>query len=344
MPRLPFKLALVGATGEVGRAALDAIDALDLPVSEVRAFASARSAGSTVELRGDELRVAALSAGAFRGCDVAVFCAGPEVAREWAPRAWAEGCAVVDDSPAFRMDADVPLVVPEVNAEAVAGFRARGLVANPNATATALAVALAPLHAVAGLERVVVSTYQAVSGAGRSGVAELEREARELLALREPAPAARFRHRIAFNLIPHIGPVAAGGAAEEEAKIARELRKVLALPGLGVSATAVRVPIFFGHSAAVNVTLREALSAEAARELLRKAAGVKVVDDPAQGIYPMPMLAANEDAVLVGRVREDPSQPRGLDLFVVVENTRKGAATNALQIARLLAERHLGGA
>jgi len=344
MPRLPFKLALVGATGEVGRAALDAIDALDLPVSEVRAFASARSAGSTVELRGDELRVAALSAGAFRGCDVAVFCAGPEVAREWAPRAWAEGCAVVDDSPAFRMDADVPLVVPEVNAEAVAGFRARGLVANPNATATALAVALAPLHAVAGLERVVVSTYQAVSGAGRSGVAELEREARELLALREPAPAARFRHRIAFNLIPHIGPVAAGGAAAEEAKIARELRKVLALPGLGVSATAVRVPIFFGHSAAVNVTLREALSAEAARELLRKAAGVKVVDDPAQGIYPMPMLAANEDAVLVGRVREDPSQPRGLDLFVVVENTRKGAATNALQIARLLAERHLGGA
>jgi aspartate-semialdehyde dehydrogenase len=344
MPRIPFKLALVGATGEVGRAALDAIDALDLPISEVRAFASARSAGTNVELRGDDLRVAPLSAEAFRGCDVAVFCAGADVSREWAPRAWAAGCAVVDDSPAFRMDADVPLVVPEVNPDAAAGFRARGLVANPNATATALAVALAPLHAAAGLERVVVSTYQSVSGAGRSGVAELEREARDLLALREPGPAARFRHRIAFNLIPHVGAIAAGGASEEEAEIARELRKVLALPGLGVSATAVLVPIFFGYAAAVNVTLREKLTADAARALLREAPGVKVVDDPAEGVYPMPMLAANEDAVLVGRVREDASQQSGLDLFVVVENTRKGAATNALQIARLLAERHLGDA
>jgi aspartate-semialdehyde dehydrogenase len=342
VPRIPFTLALVGATGEVGRAALDAIDALDLPVGEVRPFASARSAGQTVELRGDELRVLALSDGAFRGCDVALFCAGPEVARAWAPKAWASGCAVVDDSPAFRMEPDVPLVVPEVNGAAVSGYRARGVVANPGSTVTALAVALSPLHAAAGVERVVVSTYQSVSGAGRSGVQELEREARDLLALREPGPAVRFPHRIAFNLIPHVGAAEPGGSSEEETKLARELRKVLSLPALGVSATAVRVPVFFGHAAAVNVSLREKLGADEARAVLRAAPGVKVVDDPGQGVYPMPMLAAGEDAVLVGRVREDGSQPRGLDLFVVVENTRKGAATNALQIARLLAERHLG--
>jgi aspartate-semialdehyde dehydrogenase len=342
VPKIPFTLALVGATGEVGRAALDALDALDLPVGELRPFASPRSVGQTVELRGEELKVTALSEGAFRGCDVALFCAGPEVARQWAPRAWAAGCAVVDDSPAFRMEPDVPLVVPEVNGDAVAGFRARGLVANPGTNATALAVVLAPLHAAAGVERVVVSTYQSVSGAGRSGVAELEREARDLLALREPDPAARFPHRIAFNLIPLVGAAEPGGASEEEAKLARELRRVLSLPSLGVAATAVRVPIFFGHAAAVNVTLSRELGPDDARALLRAAPGVKVVDEPAQGVYPMPMLAAGEDAVLVGRVRADGSQPRGLDLFVALDNTRKGAATNALQIARLLAERHLG--
>jgi len=342
VPKIPFTLALVGATGEVGRAALDAIDALDLPVGEVRALASARSAGQTVELRGDELRVAALSEGAFRGCDVALFCAGADVARAWAPKAWAAGCAAVDCSPAFGLEPDVPLVVPEVNGDAAAGFRARGVAASPGATATALAVALAPLHAAAGLERLVISTYEPASGAGRSGVAELERGARDLLALREPEPAARFPHRLAFNVIPHVGAPGPGGATGEEARAADELRKVLSLPGLGVSATAVRVPVFFGAAAAVNVALREKLGADEARRLLRGAPGVKVVDDPAQGIYPMPMLAAGEDAVLVGRVREDASQPRGLDLFVVADNTRKGAATNALQIARLLAERYLG--
>jgi aspartate-semialdehyde dehydrogenase len=341
MPKLPITLAIVGATGEVGRAALEAIDQLEFPLKDLRAFASARSAGTTVEAGGGEVRVRELADGAFRGCDVALFCAGPDVARAWAPRAWAEGCAVVDDSPAFRMEAGVPLVVPEVNAGAIAAFRARGVVANPSATATALAVALAPIRAAAGLERAVVSTYEAVSGAGRSGVAELEREARDLLALREPGPAARFPHRIAFNLIPHIGAFGEGGSTEEEEAIARETRKVLGDDGLRLAATAVRVPVFYGHAAAVNVTTRERLGAAEARELLRKAPGVKVVDDPAQGIYPMPMLAANEDAVLVGRLREDRSQERGLDLFLVIENTRKGAATNALQIARILAERYL---
>ncbi len=341
MPKLPMTLALVGATGEVGRAALEALDQLDLPLKALRPFASARSAGQLVEVGGDELRVAPLSEGAFRGCDVALFCAGADIGREWAPRAWAEGCAVVDVSPAFRAEADVPLVVAELNAAALASFRARGVVATPGPTATALALALAPLRAVAGVERVVVSTYEPASGAGRAGVAELEREARDLLGLTEPDPAARFPHRLAFNLIPQVGTFEDDGATDEETAIARDARRVLGDPDLRVTATAVRVPVFYGQAVAVNVTTRQKLGAEAAKGLLRGARGVKLVDAPAEGIYPMPMLAANEDAVLVGRVREDRSQERGLDLFLVLENTRKGAATNALEIARLLAAEHL---
>jgi len=334
-------LALVGATGEVGRAALDALDQLDFPLKALRPFASSRSAGETVELRGEELRVAALSDGAFRGCDVALFCAGADVARQWAQRAWTEGCAVVDVSPAFRADADVPLVVAELNPGALAPFRTRGVVATPGPTATAVALALAPLRAAAGVERIVVSTYEPASGAGRAGVAELEREARDLLGLSEPDPAARFPHRLAFNLIPQVGTFGEDGATDEEVGIARDARRILGDPHLRLTATAVRVPVFYGQAVAVNVTMREKLGVEEARQLLRGAPGVKLVDAPGEGIYPMPMLAANEDSVLVGRLREDPSQERGLDLFVVVENTRKGAATNALQIARLLAEEHL---
>ncbi len=334
-------LAVVGATGTVGRTVLEVLDDLDFPLRAVRPFASARSAGTTVAVRGDDVRVEGLREGAFRGCDVAVFCAGAEVAREWAPKAWAEGCAVVDDSPAFRAEADVPLVVPEVNADALAGFRARGVVASPSSNATALALALAPLRAAAGLRRVVVATYQSVSGAGQRGVEELEKQARDLLNLREPDPAARFPHRIAFNVIPQVGAFVEGGATDEEEKLARETRKVLGDADLGVAATAVRVPVFFGHSLAVNVELRGPLDAAAAREALRKAPGVKLVDDPAERVYPMPMLVSHDDGVLAGRVRVDPSVAHGLSLFLSIENTRKGAATNAVQIARLLAEQHL---
>jgi aspartate-semialdehyde dehydrogenase len=335
--RRPIALGLVGATGTVGRTVLEVLDDLDFPVKTLRPFASPRSAGTTVSFRGDDLRVEAPKVGAFDGLDVAIFCAGPEVARAWAAKAWAEGCAVVDDSPAFRGEADVPLVVPEVNGAAAAGFRARGIVANPSSNVTALALALAPLRDAAGLRRAVVATYQAASGLGHGGVEELEKQARDLLNLREPDPPARFPHRLAFNVIPQVGAFVAGGATEEEAKIVRETRKVLGDPDLAVSATAVRVPVFFGHSAAVNVATRRPLGAEKARAILAKAPGVKVVDDPAQRVYPMPMLVGSEDAVLVGRLRDDPSQENGLDLFLSIENTRKGAATNAVQIARLVA-------
>jgi aspartate-semialdehyde dehydrogenase len=335
----PITLALVGATGTVGRTVLEVLDDLDVAVTSLRPFASPRSAGTTLAFRDDDLRVEPLREGCFRGCDVAIFCAGPAVAATWAPRAWAEGCAVVDDSPAFRMEPDVPLVVPEVNGGAVAAFRAKGIVANPSSNVTALALALAPLRDAAGLRRVVVATYQSASGLGQGGVEELERQARDLLNLREPDPPARFPHRLAFNLVPQVGPFLESGATEEEAKIVRETRKVLGDPGLGISATAVRVPVFFGHSAAVNVATQRPLGAAAARAALSKAAGVKVVDDPAQRVYPMPMLVGNEDAVLVGRIRDDASQENGLDLFLSIENTRKGAATNAVQIAQLLAAR-----
>jgi aspartate-semialdehyde dehydrogenase len=291
-----------------------------------------------VAFRGDDLRVEALRDGAFEGCDVAIFCAGADVAREWAPRAWAEGCAVVDDSPAFRGEPDVPLVVPEVNADALAGFRARGVVASPSSNAIALALALAPLRAAAGLRRVVVATYESVSGAGQRAVEELERESRDLLSLREPDPAARFPHRIAFNVIPQVGTFVAGGATDEEEQLVRETRKVLGEPELRIAATAVRVPVFFGHALAVNVEASGPLSADAAREALRKAPGVKLVDDPAERIYPMPMLVAHDDGVLAGRVRADPSVEHGVSLFLAIENTRKGAATNAVQVARLVAE------
>jgi aspartate-semialdehyde dehydrogenase len=335
----PLVLALVGATGTVGRTVMEVLDDLDVPVKSLRPFASSRSAGTTVAFRDDDLRVEALHEGCFKGCDVAIFCAGPAVAREWAPRAWADGCAVVDDSPVFRREADVPLVVAEVNAAAAAGYRARGIVASPSSLAAALSLVLAPLRDAAGLGRVVVSTYHSASGLGQGGVEELEKQARDLLNLREPDPAVRFPHRLAFNVVPQVGAFVEGGATEDEVKLLVETRKVLDDETLALAVTAVRVPVFFGHSAAVNLATRRPLGAAAARAALAKAAGVKVIDDPAQRVYPMPMLVGSEDAVLVGRLRDDPTQPNGLDLFLSIENTRKGAATNAVQLAQLLAPR-----
>ncbi len=339
MTTRPISLAVVGPTGLVGRALLEALPGSELDLRSVKLLGSPRSTGTRLEVGDDEILVEALREGAFRGCDVAVLCAPADVARAWAPRAWAEGCAVIDGSAAFRAEPDVPLVVPEVNPAAVDGFRARGVVASPSGAVTALAVALAPLHGAAGLERLVVSTYQPVSGAGRGALQQLEREAADLMNGREPDPAVALPHRIAFNVLPQVGAFLEDGRTEEEAALAAETARVLGAPGLRVSATAVRVPVFYGHAAAVNVTTARKLSADEARAVLRQARGVKVIDAPAEAVYPMPMLAVNDDAVLVGRLREDRSQERGLDLFLVADDLRKGAATNALQIAALLAAR-----
>lgn len=332
----PLRLALVGATGEAGRSLLDALEASDLEVDEVLLLGSARSAGKAVEALGEERKVAPLAEGAFRGCDAALFCAPADVARAWAPRAWAAGCPVVDVSPAFRDDPEVPLCVPEVNPGVLDGFRARGVVACPGPSATALALLVAPFRE-AGLGRVVATVLAAASGEGRAGVVELERQARDLLALREPEPAARFPHRLAFNAVPQAGAFGEGGETGEESGLARELRRVLGLPGLPVSATVVRVPVFYGDLLSIHLHLERPVDAAAARDVLRSAPGVKLVDDPAQGVYPMPMLASQEDAVLAGRIRASPSG--GIDLVASLEAARRGAATTALAIVRRITSR-----
>ncbi|HSN92337.1 MAG TPA: aspartate-semialdehyde dehydrogenase [Anaeromyxobacteraceae bacterium] len=331
-------VVVLGATGLVGREILRAIEDLELPVASIRLLATERSAGGTLEFRGEEVGIEAAKEGAFRGRDIAFFAAGPEASRAWAERARAEGALVVDGSSAFRMEPDVPLVVPEVNAGALATLPPRGIVASPCAAVTGLAVVLAPLARAAGLERVAVTTLQAVAGLGQRGVSQLEREAQALLSGREPEGEGPIPHRIAFNLVPQVGAFA-DGTSEEEARMALETRKVLGEPGLRLTATAIRAPIFYGLAAAVNVAAGRKLSAAEAREILRRAPGLKVLDEPAERVYPMPMLATLDDAVHVGRIREDASQERGLDLFLVVDEIRKGAALNLVQIAEIAAAR-----
>ncbi len=336
MPGRPVTLAVVGATGAVGRALLQAIEESELEIAGLRLAASERSAGAELDFRGAPCRVDALGAQTFRGADLAFLAATAGVSREWAPRAWSDGCPAIDLSPAFRADPEVPLVLPELDAGGVAGFRRRGVVAVPGAAAVQLALVLAPLHAAAQVERVVVSACVAASGAGQRGVEELEQQTRAMMAFQEPPAPTAIPHRLAFNLVPQVGALGAGGAAEEERRLVEETRRLLGARAPLVSATALQVPLFHGLAQTVNVRTARPLGAEAARGLLRAAPGVKVLDLPAEGVYPMPMLAVNDDAVLVGRIREDPSQAHGLDLVVAGDNLRRGAATTALGVARLL--------
>jgi aspartate-semialdehyde dehydrogenase len=337
-----MNLVLAGATGAVGRTVLEVLEERDVAVGRLRALASQRSAGGEVPFRGDDVKVEALQDGAFRGFDVAILALPADVSRAWAPRARAEGCLVVDASAAFRMEGDVPLVAVDANgAAAVAGTR--GVVASPGATALHLATALAPLHAAAGLERVVVTALQCASAAGQRGVEQLEREAHALMNGVDPGAASgAIPHRLAFNLVPQAGAFGPSGYAEEELRVAAELKRLAGALELPVSATVVRVPTFHGHVATVNVRLRRKLPATEARELLRRAPGVKLLDDPAAGVYPMPMLAVNDDAVHVGRIRDDLSGPNGLELVVAGDNLRTGAATNLVRIAERLAAARAG--
>ena len=332
------KVAIAGATGAVGREMLKVLEERDFPVAELVPLASERSAGKNLEFKGEEIAVRRLAPDSFQGIDIALFSPGATVSREFAPHAARAGALVVDNSSAFRMDGDVPLVVPEVNPKAVElAIRPGGrrIIANPNCSTIQLVVVLKPLHDAAELDRVIVSTYQSVSGAGQNGIDELEKQSRALFNLGEMKPS-KFPHRIAFNLLPEIGPASPNGYTEEEMKMVNESRKILGLPDLHISATCVRVPVFYCHSEAVNLTFRRELPPDEAREILRRARGVKVVDDLSQHVYPMPLLAAGADDTLVGRIRKDLAQERGLSLFVVSDNLRKGAATNAVQIAELL--------
>lgn len=334
--RKTFTVAVVGATGAVGQTMLDILAERDFPVGTLIPLASERSAGGQVAFKGGKLTVRDLATFDPAGVDFALFSAGGGVSKEYAPKFAAAGAVVIDNSSAFRMDADVPLVVSEVNPQALDSIP-RGIVANPNCSTMQMLVALAPIHRAAGIRRINVATYQSVSGAGRSALEELGRQTAGILGFKEPEPQ-RFPVQIAFNLIPHIDEFLDNGYTKEEMKLVWETRKILGDDSIQVNPTAVRVPVFYGHSEAVHVETARKLSADEARALLAQAPGVTVVDERVPGGYPTPVThASGTDAVYVGRIREDISCPNGLNLWVVSDNIRKGAALNAVQIAELLA-------
>ncbi len=336
-----YRVGVVGATGLVGSTILGVLAEREFPVADLVPFASERSAGKELEWNGAALECRALSEDTIQDLDVVLSSAGGAVSAEWAPRLVAAGAVVVDNTSHWRMRDDVPLVVAEVNPDAIEGHS--GIVANPNCSTMQMVVALKPLYDEAGIERLVISTYQAVSGTGKKAVDELLAQSRAVLGEHVPVTAV-YPHRIAFNALPQAGSFAAGDDhTDEERKLIGETRKILGDDSIRVSATCVRVPVVTGHSEAVNVETKEPLSAERARELLASAPGVKVVDDPAAARYPMAIDAAGRDDVLVGRIRRDPGNERALDMWIVSDNLRKGAATNAVQIAELLVERGLLG-
>ena len=329
-----YRVAVVGATGAVGKTMLEILEGRNFPVSELVPLASHRSAGSRVEFRGEELLVQDLEKSDPAGIDIALFSAGGSTSKEHAPRFAEAGCYVIDNSSAWRMDDEVALVVPEVNPEALEMALHNRIVANPNCSTIQMVVALKPLHDVVPIKRVVVSTYQAVSGAGARAVEELAAQTRNLLNGKE-AKVDVLPARIAFNVIPHIDAFLDDGYTKEEQKMILETQKIMNADIL-VTATTVRVPVFYGHSEAVNVTFSAPMSADRARDILSEADGIAVIDDPASEDYPMPTEAGGTDAVWVGRIRDDASCPNSLHLWVVADNVRKGAALNAVQIAELL--------
>ncbi len=332
-----YRVAVVGATGQVGTLMLELLRERGFPAQEIVPFASARSAGR--ELDGG-LVVRELSEDAIQGFDLALFSAGGSTSGDWAPRFAAAGATVIDNSSRWRMQDDVPLVVAEVNPDALESHR--GIIANPNCSTMQMVVALKPLHDEARIERLVISTYQAVSGTGRAAVEELLDQSHALLHEREIASPQAYAHQIAFNALPHAGSFAAGDDhTDEERKLINETRKILGDDSIRISATCVRVPVVNGHSEAVNVQTQEAISPDRARELLAAAPGVTVIDDPDAALYPLAIEAVGKDDVFVGRIRRDPGHDRALDLWVVSDNLRKGAATNAVQLAEALHERGL---
>ena len=336
-----YKIAVVGATGAVGTTMLEILAEREFPASEVVALASERSAGKRVKYGEQNLKVHNLDTYDFAGVAIALFSAGGSISAVHAPRAAAAGAIVVDNTSQFRYDDDIPLVVSEVNPHAIAGYKTRGIIANPNCSTMQMLVALAPIHRAVGISRINVATYQSVSGAGQTGIEELGRQTAALLNFQKIEPK-KFQAQIAFNLIPQIDVFTDNGYTKEEMKMVWETQKILEDASIQVNPTAVRVPVFYGHSEAVHIETREKLTAAEARALLEAAPGVEVVDEHRAGGYPTPVThAAGHDPVYVGRIREDISHPRGLNLWIVADNIRKGAALNAVQIAELLVKHHM---
>ncbi|ATE72301.1 aspartate-semialdehyde dehydrogenase [Lysobacter capsici] len=328
-------VAVVGATGAVGETMLKVLAERKFPIGKLHVLASERSAGEKLEYEGKTIVVEDLALFDPAGVDIALFSAGGSVSKQYAPKFAAAGAVVIDNSSAFRYDDDIPLVVSEVNPEA-ARNRPRGIIANPNCSTMQMLVALAPIHRQARIERINVATYQSVSGTGKRAMEELGKQTAALLSFQQIDPQV-YPVQIAFNVIPHGGDFTDNGYTTEEMKLVWETRKILGDDSIGVNATVVRVPVFYGHSEAVHIETRDKLSAADARALLEKAPGVVVVDEPVNGGYPTPVThASGQDPVFVGRIREDISHPRGLSLWVVSDNIRKGAATNAVQLAELV--------
>ena len=335
-----MRVAVVGATGAVGSTVLGVMRERSFPVDEVVPFASERSAGRSIDYGDQDLTVQALSEEAIQGFDLALFSAGSAISADWAPKFADAGAVVVDNSSQWRMHDDVPLVVSEVNPDALESHR--GIVANPNCTTMQMVMALGPILATVGIERVVMSSYQAVSGTGQRAVEELHQQAEAVIEAQELPTPTVYPHQIAFNVLPQVETFKDGDDyTTEERKVMRETTKILGRDDLGVSATCARVPVFTGHSVSANVQTRDPLSPDECRELLSRASGVTVIDDPGNGLYPTALDAAGRDDVLVGRIRRDPSHERCLNLWIVGNNLRKGAATNAVQLAELLQVRGL---
>lgn len=330
-----YNVAVAGATGAVGVEMIKTLEKRNFPVKNLKLLASARSAGKTLKFKGEDVMIEEMTEASFRGVDIALFSAGGDISRAFRPAVVSAGAVMIDNSSAFRMDEDVPLVVPEVNPEDIKWNK--GVIANPNCTTAIMLVAVAPLHRAKKLRRLVAATYQAASGAGAKGMAELILQTRQVLDDQPIAPQA-FAHRIAFNLIPHIDSFQDNGYTKEELKMVNESRKMLHLPELKVSCTCVRIPALRAHSEALNLEFEEEITPEEAREIIRRSPGVQLADDPQNKVYPMPVDATEKYDVLVGRIRQDISRDdkRGLDIFVSGDQLLKGAALNAVQIAELL--------
>ena len=340
MPEKKINVAVAGATGAVGNQMISCLEEADFPVQSIKLLASARSVGRKLRFKGDLIAVEELKEDSFKGMDIALFSAGGGTSERYAPHAAKDGCVVVDNSSAWRMDPDVPLVVPEVNPHAIAQYTKKGIIANPNCSTIQMVVALDPIHKKYGIQRIVVSTYQAVSGTGKKAIDELFDQTRALINFLNCENKV-YPHRIAFNCLPHIDTFMPNGYTKEEIKMVNETRKILEDDTIGVTATTVRVPVFHSHSESVNVETKNPISAREVKLLLENTPGIKVIDDPDNNLYPLATDAAGQDLTLVGRIRDDDSIANGINMWIVADNIRKGAATNAVQIARVLADNYL---
>ncbi|MBW2599631.1 MAG: aspartate-semialdehyde dehydrogenase [Deltaproteobacteria bacterium] len=330
-----YNVAVVGATGVVGTEMISTLERRNFPVKEIILLASERSLGRELTFRGRDYPVRVLNEDSFKGVEIGLFSAGGSISQRFAPVAAKEGCVVIDNTSAFRMEPDIPLVIPEVNPEDIRAYGTRRIIANPNCSTIQMVVALKPIYDVVGIKRIVVSTYQAVSGTGKDAIEELVGQTKALLTLKEVETKV-YPHRIAFNCLPHIDVFLDNGYTKEEMKMVNETRKILKTPSMAITATTVRVPVFYGHSESVNIETERKITPDEVREILSNAPGVTVIDNPDLSEYPLASDAAGKDDTFVGRIREDESIPNGINMWIVADNIRKGAALNAVQIAEIL--------